>query len=179
MNRLELHQMLFQCGYTWATRAFITSQETRAVLTSHWSEFLFCSDPHSPASLERSDTIPATGRHIPLSLSISISSQMVAFIIKTLFIRSWPHPENTKLLVGKKRKGNTGVIYLFFFKENEGLHKAGSIWGLASPGSCPARLFPRFPYCHTFCSWCSVQLQALHIIEHNVLGTFCQSDSHA
>lgn len=125
------------------------------------------------------DTIPAIGRYIPLSPSISISSQMVALIIKT-FIRSWPHPQNTKLLICKKRQWNTGVIYLLL-KENKGLHKAGSSWGLASPGSCPARPFPRFLNGHTFCSWCSVRLQALPSLNTMCWAAFAsrESDSHA
>lgn len=170
-NRLELHQMLFQCGYTWATRVFIPARKCG----QSWqvTEANFCSVqipiPLLPWKRVGHETTPATGRHIPLSLSIPNG----LIHLKILFTRSRCILKIPNFSFVKREMKNWCKLP-FLKQENKGLPKAGSSWGLASPDSCPAKPFHRFLYCHTLCSWCSVQLQAPHTTEHNVLGSFCQ-----
>lgn len=137
----------------WAARALITSQGRCRVLAGHWSQVLV--QPLTPLLPWRGagqDTTPAVGRHVPLFLSTFAISITVTLIIRTFFIRSLPHPLNTRLLICKKRKWNTSGIGLFW-KQNQGLHEAGAKWDSAN--TWPLH---RLLHCTMFCCWCSCRL---------------------
>lgn len=154
----------------WAAKAFIISQERWAVLAVHWSQFLVSVQPLAPPLPWRDaghDTVPAVGRHVPFFLSTFVISLVVALINKTFFIRVGHIVKTPNFSFVKKEMKYQWNLP--FCKENKGLQKAGDKWDLAN--TWPLR---RFLYRNMLCSWCNVQLQALHTTDQNALSSFCQ-----
>lgn len=171
MTRLELHQKLFWHSYTLSCKSLHNQPgQTGSPGRSLTSVTGDCTAPRLPASVVRCRAWHHTCHWKPRP---PLSIHLCHFPNGRAHHQNILHQKNGHILKTPKfsfiKKEIKYQWNLHFFKENKGLHKAGAKRYVAN--TWPLH---RFLYCNTFCSWCNVQLQALHTTERNVLGSFCQ-----